>query len=367
MTMQQIGITAHSIVAETAALVPDGIHFGMTDETYHGDPALGSTGLKDLIDNAPDFWWSSWMNPAREPDKETPAKLFGRAVHKCVLEGRDAFEAVYAPAPAPDEYPGCLRTADDIKAFLEKAGLPKSGKKEELIARAKSVAGCPTIFDDAVSAFEASGKLPLKREDFNHIMAASAFIKANSFLRSAFEGGQAEVSIFWTADGIRFKARFDYLKMRAIADLKSIRNPQNKSFVQACRDRIAGLDYVVSAAHYMDARRRMAAFVKTGQVFNAPDSEKFRSWLIQVAGITEFAFVFVFWQAEGAPISHGFQISPGNPLIDSAKATIAKAVHNYKTFMTEFGTDTAWVPSTPLEELDETSLPMWWQVKQQRG
>lgn len=326
--MHPVSIEAHAVVASTVDLIADGIHFGLTEDAYHADPALGSTGLKDLIDNAPDYWWSSWMNPAREPEKETPAKIFGRAVHKCVLEGRDAFVAAYAPC----EHPGNI----------------KAGKEER-------------------EAIEVAGKLPLKRDEYNRIMAASAFIKANSFLRAAFEGGQPEVSVFWTVDGIRFKARFDYLKMRAIADLKSIRNPLNKSFIQACRDRIAGLDYVVSAAHYMDARRRMAAFVKADKVYGAPDSEKFRSWLIQAAGITEFAFVFVFWQAEGAPISHGFQISPGNPLIDSARATIAKAVHNYKTFMAEFGTNTAWVPSVPLEELDETSLPIWWQVKQQTG
>ena len=315
-------------VAATADLIPDGIHFGLPEDAYHGDPALGSTGLKDLIDNAPDFWWSSWMNPARPEPKETDAIKFGRAVHKCVLEGRDAFEARYAPC----DHPGNI----------------KAGKEER-------------------EAIEAAGKLPLKRDEYNRILAASAFIRANSFLGDAFNGGQPEVSVFWTEDGIRFKARFDYLKMRAIADLKSIRNPLNKSFVQACRDRIAGLDYVVSAAHYMDARRRMAAFVKAGQVYNAPDSENFRSWLIQAAGITEFAFVFVFWQAEGAPISHGFKISPGNPILESAEATIAKAVWNYRRFMDEFGTTAAWVPSTPLEELDETDLPVWWQIKQQTG
>lgn len=312
----------------TVQLIADGIHFGLSDEAYHGDPALGSTGIKDLVDNAPDFWWSSWMNPAREPEKETPAKLFGRAVHKCVLEGRAIFEANYAPC----EHPGNIKAGKDERAAIEEAG-----------------------------------KLPLKRDEYNRILAASSFIRANSFLRAAFEGGQPEVSVFWTHEDIRFKARFDYLKMRAIADLKSIRNPLNKSFVQACRDRIAGLDYTVSATHYMDARRRMAGFMKSGKVFGAPDSEQFRSWLIQAAGITDFAFVFVFWQAEGAPISHGFQISPGNPLLDSATATIAKAVSNYRKFMDEFGTDAAWVPSTPLEELDETDLPIWWQVRQNTG
>lgn len=328
MNMLPVGVAANTVVAEAAPLIPNGIHFGLSDEAYHADPALGSTGLKDLIDNAPDFWWTSWMNPAREPEKETPAKIFGRAVHKAVLEGRDAFEARYGAC----DHPGNV-----------KAGIAERQALAEV------------------------QKIPLKREEYNRILAASAFIKANSFLGDAFKGGQPEVSVFWTADDIRFKCRFDYLKMRAIADLKSIRNPLNKPFVQACRDRIAGLDYVVSAAHYMDGRRQMSRLLKAGAVFGVNDDPRVMPWLIEASGVKEYAFVFVFWQAEGAPISHGFQVSPGNPILDGARHSIAQAVTNYRKFMDEFGTAAAWVPSTPLEELDETDLPIWWQVKQNTG
>lgn len=328
MNMISIGQAAHLATQEAAPLIADGIYFELSDTDYHADPALGSTGLKGLIDNAPDFWWSSWMNPAREPEKDTPAKIFGRAVHVCVLEGRGAFEVRYAPC----DHPG------NIKAGIE---------ERKIIAEA--------------------GKLALKRDEFNRILAASAFIKANSYLRAAFESGMPEVSVFWTEDDIRYKCRFDYLKMRAISDLKSIRNPLNKPFAQACRDRIATLDYVVSAAHYMQGREQMARLFKAGAVYGAPDSEQFRSWLLQLTGIKEYAFVFVFWQADGAPVSHGFQISPGNPILQSARQSIAQAISNYRKFMSEFGTDTAWVPSTPLEELDETDLPVWWQVRQNTG
>lgn len=330
MTAQPIGAIVGAAVAELALPEPiaDGIHFGLPEDAYHADPALGSTNIRDLVDNAPDYWWSSWMNPAREPEKETPAKIFGRAVHKAVLEGRDAFETRYAAC----DHPGNI-----------KAGMVE----RQVIADA--------------------GKIGLKRDEFNRILAAAAFIRANQHLAAAFSGGFPEVSVFWTEDDVRFKARFDYLKMRAISDLKSIRNPLNKSFIQACRDRIAGYDYPVQADHYMAARQRMAAYVKSGQVFGLPDTDKARSWLVQAAGVTDFAFVFVFWQAEGAPISHGFQISPGNPLLTTARQTITKAVWNYRRYLAEFGTAAAWVPSTPLDELDETDLPIWWHVRQNTG
>lgn len=350
-------------------VLPDGIYVTLPEEAYHADPALGSTSIKSLVDNAPDFWWESWMNPAKEPETETPAKLFGRAVHKCVLEGRSAFEAEYAPTPTPDEYEGCLRTADDIRAFLKERGQPVGGDKKALVDRAYGIADCPVLFDKVLETFEQEKRKPLKRDDFARILAASSFIRANKHLRNAFEGGYPEVSVFWTsAAGIRFKARFDYLKMRAIADLKSIRNPLNKPFRRVCQERVASLDYTISAEHYMEGRRQMSRLLKAGKVFNAPeDNRDFMPWLINVANNQDFAFVLVFWQAEGAPISTGFTLSPGNPLLSYARANIGKAIRNYCLFMEEFGTDAAWVPSEPLSELDETDLPVWYQQRLMTG
>jgi len=325
---QRVGTVINQIVADVApsgaSFHEPGIYFGLSDDLYHADPALGSTGLKRLLSSAPDFWWQSPMNPAREPETETPAKIFGKAVHRCVLEGRAAFEAEYAPT--------------------DYSGVTKEGKTER-------------------AAIAAAGKKPLKREDFNRILAAAAFIKANPNLAGAFENGMPEVSIFWERDGVRLKARLDFLKMNAITDLKSIRNPLGKEFKKACRDRIAELDYTLSAEQYMEGRRQMARLVAEDRVFGDHDP----SWLKQVAANSVYAFVLVFWQAEGAPISHGFKLSPGNPLFTYARQSIAQAIHIYQTFMKQFGPDTAWVLAEPLDELDETDLPVWWQQKQMKG
>ena len=50
-----------------------------------------------------------------------------------------------------------------------------------------------------------------------------------------------------------------------------------------------------------------------------------------------------------------------------ARSLISKAIDNYKRYMAEFGTDAAWVPSTPLEELQETDLPVWYQQRLMTG
>lgn len=326
---QSIGAVASKVVREAAEKAgftehPDGIYFGMSDAVYHADKALGSTGLKKLVGNAPDFWWESWMNPARDENDDTPAKIFGRQLHLCVLEGLEKFKAFHAPQYHP-------------------------ANRKEGIAEIKEIT--------------AVGKVPVKFKDYAKILAASAFIKANTTLSNAFEGGQPEVSVFWTVDGVRFKARFDYLKLNAITDLKSIANRNDKEFAKACRDAVASYDYIISAEHYTEGRRQLKRLLSEGRVFGSHDPE----WLAKVAANEVFAFVFVFWQKDGAPISHGIKLSPGNPLFSYARSMIAQAVDNYRTYLAEFGTETAWVPSTPLEELDETDLPVWYQQRLMTG
>ncbi|NKB78537.1 hypothetical protein HED49_03080 [Ochrobactrum daejeonense] len=239
----------------TDTLHEDGIYFGMSDEEYHADPALGSTGLKKLIGNAPDFWWDSPMNPARDDDDDTPAKIFGRQLHMCVLEGVEKFKENHAAYVNP--------------------GNVKAGK-------------------DEIAAIVAAGKVPVKFKDYSKILAASAFIKANKTLARAFEGGQPEVSVFWTVNGIRYKARFDYLQINSIVDLKSIENRSDKEFKQACRDAMASYDYIVSAGHYSDGRRQMKGLFRAGKVFGLPEGQE--DWLSKVVSNPVFAFVFVFWQ-----------------------------------------------------------------------
>jgi hypothetical protein len=332
-----------------------GIYFGLSNEAYHADPALGSTGIKRLLSSPPDFWWQSAMNPARPEETTTPAKEFGTALHKCVLEGRDAFLAEFAAELDPAEYPGCLRVVEDIKVFLKANGAAQGGNKPDLVKRAKEYLDCPPIFDEMVAEL-AKDRTVIKRDDFNRILAAAAFIKANPFMANAFTDGHPEISVFWERDGVMFKSRFDYLKHRATVDLKSIRNPLGKEFRKACTDRIAEYGYLTSAEHYNEGRRQMAGLVDAGLVFGEHDPV----WIREVAEETAFAFVLVFWQADGSPISWGTQISPGNELFEMARFDIKRGVELYREFMQEFGSDAAWMLNEPIKELSIDQMPGWW-------
>src|SRR5712672_2748476 len=77
---------------------PDGLYFGMPEDEYHDDDALGSTDVRMLIRGPEEYWYRSAMNP-RRPKGGTEATVYGTAVHKLLLEGPDAFDAVYSRRP----------------------------------------------------------------------------------------------------------------------------------------------------------------------------------------------------------------------------------------------------------------------------
>lgn len=299
-------------------MIKEGIYFNLSAEDYHTDEALGSTSLKTLLKNPANFWFERHSQERRD----TAALSFGRQLHVCVLEGEEKFKKLYAPLA------GALNT--------------KVGKEE-------------------AAQIKNRGKEPIKKADFDKILQVNEYIKLNKPLAKAFQNGAAEVSVFWTdtATGLRFKARFDYLKKHAIIDLKSIAGNGGKPFDEACMDAIASYEYLLSAAHYIEARKQMNRLFESDAVIGEYD----KSWLSSVVGSEVFAFVFVFWQKTGAPLSKGIQISPQNPLLQVAAKQIQQACQNYQSYREKFGDKTPWLPCLEIEELTLEALPFWYTRK----
>jgi hypothetical protein len=293
-----------------------GVYFGLSEDLYRADPALGSTDIKRLAQSPPDYWFGSVHNPLRESREPTPGQKFGTAIHKFVLEGREAFEARYAPT--------------------DSKGNTKEGKAE-------------------LSAIEAEGKIALPRKDWDRIKLSGTMVRANPEISTAFTNGFSEVSVFWERDGIRRKARFDYLKTRALVDLKSDANRNQQEFVTACRNSIGRYRYDIQAAHYCEGRAQLRAFVSDGAMYGDYDYD----WLFGASVQDAWAFVWIFYQSEGAPLTWGTTLSPGNGLFDFANASIAKAEENYRAFKDRFGLDQPWVLAEPLAEIDVNDLPAW--------
>ena len=311
---------------EPTTIAP-GIYFGLDEDVYHASTALGSSDHKRLAESPALFWWESRMNPMWEPGELTPALTIGRARHCIVLDGPVAFARTYA------------RKMENWST--------KAGKEEK-------------------ESFAARGMTALPKDDYDRTLATAAIVRQNPYLAEAFAAPiETEVSVFWNARGLQKKARFDGLKPRAIVDLKNIANERGISFPMACLRYLHNYQGHVQADHYREARLAMRGLWEDGLVRGDHDE----AMLEQVVTAQEWAFVFVFLQSSGAPISHAFQLSyrrlPGgeemNPIFDAGRQMIARAEANYKRCMEAFGTDTAWIEPRPIAELDSSqmTLPSW--------
>jgi len=297
-----------------------GIYFDLDEDTYHQDLALGSTDLRRLLSSGPDFWWQSGLNPNPPERKESPALNFGRALHKLVLEGSQAFAVRY------------VRRPDDLARLDAKS-------------KAKLCPNNETVLDG---------------DDFDRIKVSGELIAKNPDLAAAFEGGVPEVSVFWEHtldDGfvVRCKARFDYLKIRGVGDLKSIRNYMGRPFAEACGRSIVEYRYDIQAAHYLEGRAEVRRMVEDGLVFGDHDP----AWLRRAADCEQFAFQWVFFQAEGAPITWSRSLSPGNPILDIAERDRGKALLIYRDFKQAFPDGDMWLLNEPVTEIDINELPAW--------
>lgn len=342
----------------------DGLYFGMPEAEYHADRALGSSDLK-LLAGEPADYWHERLNPLRPADSgNTPSKALGRAVHKLVLEGAAEFGLRYECEPDPE---GLCVTVADIKSRLIEFGVPPKGKvKADKIKQLLGVDPDARILDVIKGNAAAAGRTILNAEDYDRVVNAAQQMAANPALREAFVGGYSEVSVFWTESRhgveIRRKARFDFLKPRAIVDLKSIRRASSAPFPVDCRKAIAGFSYDVQAAAYLDARAMAKQFALEGRVHAAepplymPDP----LFLNQLARVDEFAFVFVFWRSQGAPLTWGCQLSPGSPILEMARSMITVALNNYMRYVTKFGVEQPWIEAQPLQELAIEEMPAWY-------
>jgi PDDEXK-like uncharacterized protein DUF3799/SAP domain-containing protein len=338
-----------------------GIVFGMAAEEYHRDPALGSTDLKRLLRSPSDYWWESHLNPNRPPDKDTPARQKGRALHKLVLEGEQAFAEAFVEEPQPTGHPGCLVTLEDLKAKCRDLGEPVSGTKAELAKRIKAKDTHVIIFEDILALFrsmvERDGLEVLKPDAMREVRQAAASITLNPHLARAFQGGIPEVSVFWVDEyGIACKCRLDWLKPRTIVDIKKCANVRERPFDIAVMLAIAEYRYDISAKHYLDGYAQLYEFAAEGRIFG--DCPLKPGWGERIMPPEEMRWTWVFHQTEGAPVTKGLELLPGSPALNRAAREIVQAKQVYRQCIEKFGTS-QWISDAPIAELAETDLPVW--------
>lgn len=184
----------------------EGIFADMPSATYHGIEAMSASGAKKMIRSP-----QHYLLMRTTPSAPSAAMQFGTAVHALVLE--------------PDTFNDAVVVAPEVNKRS------KDGKAEHEAFVAANV-----------------GKVILGADDFDRVLAAGAAVRAHPAASKLLTGGQAETSLFWTDGkcGVPCKARYDYLNLGGIVDLKTCQDASPDAFARS----VATFHYHLQAAFY---------------------------------------------------------------------------------------------------------------------
>jgi hypothetical protein len=131
-------------------------------------------------------------------------------------------------------------------------------------------------------------------------------VERDPHVGSVFKGGWPEVSLFWICEktGVPMKMRADYLRLKAIADLKSI-TVGDISIENAIRFEISKRKYGIQPVVYLEGGRIVRELVRQGKaaIHGTPEQVAWAQKWAEHRQPEEFFFVF---QAKGiAPIVRG--------------------------------------------------------------
>lgn len=361
-----------------------GIYFGMPEETYHAIHACSTSGLKKLSVSSMDYWADSVLNPTRDEDKVQKDYFdFGHAIHTLVLEGEEAYAARYVIGLEKPE--GVLETTDQIKARIVELGSKptakgyddnsRSAKKEDWIEQLLDLDPEAQIWDRMKAEFEAqhAGAEVISHQIDRRVRIAAKMILAHPEIASFFRCGHAEVSVFWhcPVTGCPMKARFDYLKLEEIVDLKSFGNKGGKPIDRAIEHTIATYRYNMQHVVYDEAVEAAKALVREhGEAaINHCDLDVNRDqidtdardgwcheWAKQEAPPT---FVFVFQQTGLAPVTRGKRMPRETMgVFGTTKRRIEELKRVFIANCEVYGTE-PWLDIQPVTDIDDEAIPMW--------
>lgn len=372
----------------TPELPADGIYFGMPEEVYHSLPALSSHGIKKLAASPMVFWastpWLSEIGKKRWEERRKRAEekahlTIGRAYHCRIMEGADEFARRFAVDLSPEECADALDGNDQIKAAISEAGekpfskvkdkLPdgaeymRPAKKADWIAQLLDIDPEARILDVLNEQHRAAheGKSFISRETFEQIEIAARMVELDPEIRHAFTDGYPEATLIWhcARTGCPMKARVDYLKLKAIVDLKSVGNQRERSLENAIRWEIAGYHYNVQPSVYVegvDAVRKLVRDVGFDVVHGAMERNIPTDWIKKWAAQRDCEWLWVFQQKGDAPVTRGVFY----PLAGTTKMVtddiVLKQKRRFRQFSETFGTD-PWLDVRPIYDLADEDLP----------
>lgn len=332
-----------------------GIYFGLPEDEYHAALALSATGIKALRLDPMAWWEQSPLNPNRV-NEETPAMKIGKAFHARIVEGAEVFGRRYAATLDPGAYPAALRTVADLTTALARHSIkpPSRAVKADLVQFLLRFEPEAQIWDELARRHAQihEGKIFLEPDLIAQIERAAGRVEAHPELSRAFADGAPEVSIFWIdPSGVPCKCRMDYLKPRAVVDLKSfaLRDTlPDRAIVQA----VARYKYHIQADFYLRGAAQMRQLAEAGLVIGDHDPDFLRAVLDE----DEKTFLFV-WQATGAAYVTGKILGPGI-ILDLGHFAVEEALERWAAAWTRWGT-AEWNEIHEITRFDDAEFPSW--------
>jgi hypothetical protein len=340
---------------------PVGVYFGMSFEEYISIPCLNASGIKELNISETDFWARSWMNPDNDyVDEDTKAKIEGRAYHKRILEGQEAFDSQYALEYEDDGDSMTLRGNDEMKAALTSLDIKGlSGKNADYLDAmcGKYLPQYKTLYRLKKSHKELAGDRELiSPKLMRHIEFTAKMIELHPDTREYFKGGFSEVTVIFEAFGVIFKARFDYLKVWEASDLKTFANTTRAELHKAVRKAFANNKYHIQGTLYLIALDIAKRYVSMGKVYQADHVPE--NWLELFSKTPCNQLKYAFVQKGIAPACVPLVFTKEDKAFEMGFEIIKNGVDRFTDAYKNFGQN-YWVTSLREEIAHYEDMPPW--------
>lgn len=356
----------------TEIAIGPGVYFDMPEEVYHAAPALSASGIKNLLISPLDYWIASSLNPAYV-DVKTDEMATGTAFHRRLLEP-ERFASLYAAQPTKEDYPDAIDGAESLRAECERLGLKKGGRIADMCDRILDADPraqlWPVIREMALA--DLGDRVLLKPAALADIERMAGIVLAHQSARMALSGGYPEVSIFWTDPeyGVPMKSRLDYLKVKAVVDIKSFNNSLGRPIDAAVAHATVSQRHHVQAAVYADAVEHAKAMLRQGKSAAIHGGDDIpNDWFVNLAACRQHTFVFVF--IEQGPVTnvrvrefrrHETYAGMGgttNAYWQAAHDGYRLGVRRYAECMERFGPDKPWIEDVPAKPFTDQDFPLW--------
>lgn len=364
----------------------DGVYFGMPEEEYHADPALGASDHKRLLTSPPRWWFRSlYATDLREAllgtaavVEETIAKAFGSATHKIVLEGFTAFHQSYWVRPPPPE--GMLSTRDDMRmAIRDHTGKSPFGQLAhgELVLECRKW-GVPGLLEEdwhAELAEQRIGRREISDSWWRLMNLINRILEVprpdyggKSQREHVLQGGYPEVSIFWTDElGVRLKCRLDYMRIKSTIDLKTYSAKDDEESISAFGRSVEQYAYDLQAVHYQQGRAQVPRLLSEGRVHWTEACVPAESFLTKLESYTgEVAWIWLAVQTVGMPETDVLEF-PTGIISSSANYQLLKARENFRDNRDRFGLAEPWVSTRGTIELNDQTFEAMGRMRRMTG